>query len=54
MTDRWEIQEAVDWVDNAFGGIEAEVRAWRPLGWLRALIRTSLTSRPLRTLARAG
>lgn len=54
MTERWEVQEAVDWVDNAFGGIEEEVRAWRPLFWLRAGLRAALAHTPLRTAARAG
>lgn len=31
----WEIQEAVDWVDNAFGEVEAEIASWRPLHWMR-------------------
>ncbi|MBP5858636.1 hypothetical protein KAJ83_16570 [Marivibrio halodurans] len=38
MTEHWEVQEAVDWVENAFGEIEDEVARWRPLAWLRALL----------------
>lgn len=34
QTDHWEIQATLDWVDYAFGGIEAELAAWRPIGWL--------------------
>lgn len=50
MPERWEVQEAVDWVDNAFGGIEAEVAGWRPLSWLRA----ALSLAPFRLAFRAG
>lgn len=32
----WEIQPALDWVDNAFGEVEAELSGWRPVAWLKA------------------
>lgn len=32
----WEIQPALDWVDNAFGEVEAELSSWRPVAWLKA------------------
>ncbi|MEQ8602890.1 MAG: hypothetical protein RIB45_06195 [Marivibrio sp.] len=42
----WEIQENVDWVDNAFGGVEAEIASWRPLYWIRQAL-TGVGQAPL-------
>jgi len=41
----WEIQENVDWVDNAFGGVEAEIASWRPFYWTRQAL-AALVSAP--------
>ncbi len=50
MRDEWEVQRSVDWVDNAFGEMEREIRSWRPLFW----IKTALSHTPWRGAFRVG
>jgi hypothetical protein len=31
-----EVHQAIDWVENAFGDLDAQIAGWHPSNWLKA------------------